>query len=174
MQTLPQLVRKYLQGRAAFEEGLRAPLLVWEAATVSGQSADEAYWERTGSGSGGGGQKTPSSTGPVIFTVEKSQSKANAFALGVTVGRVATNDVVIDDESVSRFHAFIQRDERRGIWTLSDAESRNGSFVGDVRAQGSERLTIADGSVVRFGKVSMRFMLPATFLKWVEAQLGKK
>src|SRR5689334_10029496 len=40
---------------------------------------------------------------PIVFPVVKNQE--NAFGRGITVGRTGNNDVVLDDGTVSRFHA---------------------------------------------------------------------
>ena len=49
----------------------------------------------------------------------------------VTIGRVATNDIVVDEEGVSRRHALI-RGGPDGYW-ISDMGSRNGTFVNRKR-----------------------------------------
>src|SRR3712207_3012192 len=66
---------------------------------------------------------------PIVFPVVKNQE--NAFGRGITVGRTGNNDVVLDDGTVSRFHAWFQR-ETDGRYTLTDAGSKNGSFVAGV------------------------------------------
>ena len=56
---------------------------------------------------------------PLAAVIEKS--KDNAFQRRVTVGRTANNDIVLEDASVSRFHAWFQDDAgnlglvRRGL-----------------------------------------------------------
>ena len=45
----------------------------------------------------------------------------------VTLGRAAGNDLVIDDERVSRHHATLECDN--GQWRISDLGSRNGTWV---------------------------------------------
>ena len=49
----------------------------------------------------------------------------------VTIGRGAKNDIVINDKlcSISSFHAAISWHEEKKAWYLSDANSRNGSFL---------------------------------------------
>ena len=69
---------------------------------------------------------------PIVFPVVKNQE--NAFGRGITVGRTGNNDVVLDDGTVSRFHAWFQR-EPDGSYTVTDAGSKNGSFVTGVRLQ---------------------------------------
>lgn len=44
-----------------------------------------------------------------------------------SVGRVAGNDIVLDDDRVSRIHAILER--RGGGWCVRDLASRNGTFV---------------------------------------------
>jgi hypothetical protein len=49
----------------------------------------------------------------------------------LTVGRHPACDVVLDDPSVSRWHARLRF--RDGTWMLQDLDSRNGTWVNDVR-----------------------------------------
>jgi len=67
---------------------------------------------------------------PYAYPLEK-RARANAFALMVTVGRAANNDIVIPDPSVSKFHASLARDEA-GRWTITDW-STNGTWVDGER-----------------------------------------
>ena len=55
----------------------------------------------------------------------------SAFAFGVTIGRTENNDVVLRNEDVSRFHAYVQT--AKGGYTLADADSKNGTFIDGVR-----------------------------------------
>ncbi len=48
-----------------------------------------------------------------------------SFADRITIGRTPNNDVVIDDSSVSRFHAYVRR--AGDAWSVADAGSKNGS-----------------------------------------------
>jgi pSer/pThr/pTyr-binding forkhead associated (FHA) protein len=51
----------------------------------------------------------------------------------ITVGRTENNDLVIPDEQVSKFHAFFRLVGDRV--ELTDAGSRNGTFVGSRRLE---------------------------------------
>ncbi len=133
--TLNQLAVRYFSQRAAFEAQLQAPVLVWEAPARAGDPGaqdelDEGSWAST---TAGGPMSRPRAGETLVFSVEKVNAKANAFAMGITVGRVDTNDVVVDDASVSRFHAYLQFDARKKTWSLTDADSKNGTFVGTDR-----------------------------------------
>jgi VWFA-related protein len=71
----------------------------------------------------------------------------------VTVGRAGTNDVVIDDGTISRQHATIKWED--DTFRVYDLGSSNGTFVGDQRVRAPVELV--DGSNVRFGAVELAF-----------------
>ena len=50
----------------------------------------------------------------------------------ITIGKAQSNDFVINNPHVSRFHARLIEDET-GCWILEDLESANGSFVNGVQ-----------------------------------------
>lgn len=66
---------------------------------------------------------------------------------GLTLGRSADNQLVIEDDDVSRFHAALQYDNG-SLW-LRDVGSRNGVYVNDKRLGGHKDLRAGD--VVRMG-----------------------
>jgi pSer/pThr/pTyr-binding forkhead associated (FHA) protein len=106
---------------------------------------------------------------PVVFSVVKNQE--NAFGRGITVGRTGNNDVVLDDGTVSRFHAWFQR-ETDGRFILTDAGSKNGSFVGGVRLTPRRPIPVSDGTRLRFGQVEVTFYLASGFTKVLARRSG--
>ncbi|MCX7428438.1 MAG: sigma 54-interacting transcriptional regulator [Planctomycetia bacterium] len=72
----------------------------------------------------------------------------------VTIGRAATNQIVIKDDRCSRNHAEIFMSA--GQWTLRDLESRNGTMVGDQQIQGDWTLQPTD--VIRVGRSQLVFV----------------
>ncbi|MBN2024796.1 MAG: sigma 54-interacting transcriptional regulator [Pirellulales bacterium] len=72
----------------------------------------------------------------------------------VTIGRAATNQIVVKDDRCSRNHAEIFSSE--GQWTLRDLDSRNGTMVGDQRVTGDWVLRPAD--VIRVGRSQLVFV----------------
>jgi pSer/pThr/pTyr-binding forkhead associated (FHA) protein len=74
-----------------------------------------------------------------------------------TVGRGTDCDLVLDDDSVSRHHAELYRDQR-GLYRLKDLESANGSFIDGQRAE--EGQLIPEGAKLRFGDVELLFWKP--------------
>lgn len=71
----------------------------------------------------------------------------------VSVGRTATSSIQYDpdqDDLVSRQHAVITRDENDPtVYTVTDLDSRNGTFVNKQRIIGLARLV--PGDIVQFG-----------------------
>lgn len=143
------------------------PALVCEA--PPGTSRESGHWEMTASGQV---PSRPTASEPLVLPVEKVPGLKNPFAMGITVGRVETNDIVVDDGSVSRFHAWLQRDERTGQWALTDAESKNGTWVDGRQAGPRERVVLRDGAVLKFGDVSLTFMLPERLAAFVEQRFS--
>jgi hypothetical protein len=74
------------------------------------------------------------------------------------VGRAADCDVVLDDDSVSRRHALLARDER-GFYRVCDLDSGNGTFL-DGKEIGKEPVLVPAGARLRFGEVELVFCRP--------------
>lgn len=72
----------------------------------------------------------------------------------VRIGRHPDNEVQIDNMSVSRFHCTLTRDAR-GVWSMVDEGSHNGTFVNGARAP---RRDLRDGDSLGIGQfvVSVR------------------
>jgi FHA domain/Domain of unknown function (DUF1707) len=66
-----------------------------------------------------------------------------------TIGRDARNDLAIDDMTVSRIHARLERTPAG--WVLKDLSSTNGTRVNGWRVRG--QVTVHAGDVVRFGDI---------------------
>lgn len=162
-QGLSVLARQLIVDRSGTTATLKAPVLVWEAPPSS--SHDSGHWMMTDAGQS---LNRPRAGEPLLFTVEKVVGRMNPFAMGVTVGRVDSNDIVVDDGSVSRFHAFLQYDERTDAWSLTDADSKNGTWVDGVKAEAKKRVALQDGAEVRFGEAKMVFLLPASLLRFID------
>ena len=67
---------------------------------------------------------------PLVLPLRKVQS---TFPSMITIGRTENNDLVVPDEQVSKFHAFFRLVGERV--EISDAGSRNGTFVGGRRIE---------------------------------------
>ncbi|MFO0903047.1 MAG: sigma 54-interacting transcriptional regulator [Pirellulales bacterium] len=72
----------------------------------------------------------------------------------VTIGRTATNQIVIKDERCSRYHAEIFLTQ--GEWVLRDLDSRNGSLINGQRVKGDSILK--PGDIITIAHIQMAFV----------------
>lgn len=136
------------------------PLLIWE------MPGKEEHQFLLGTQTGVITDK-PRSGEPLVFEVKKSD-KQNAFPMGVTIGRTDNNDIVIDDNSVSRFHAYLQKDLRTHQWKLVDAESKNGTWLGSTRLLANHGEPVDDQSRVKVGDIELLFLEPDSFFEYLK------
>lgn len=162
---LSQHGRQFLTDAEGFRTSHQVPVLVWEAGAAS--RTDPKLVLDTRAGFVG---SRPRSGDPLVFEVFKSTKKANAFAMGITLGRTETNDLPVDDDSVSRFHAWLESDGRE--WRLVDAESRNGTWLGALKLSPRKPEALPDGGRIRLGNVELVFMLPRTFCVYLERMMN--
>ncbi len=76
-------------------------------------------------------QSAPAPAATLVEQRPDGRGRRIALSGGVlTIGRAADNDLVLDDQRVSRHHARLQG--RRGMLVLTDLDSANGSRVNSV------------------------------------------
>jgi hypothetical protein len=150
----PKKVASRLKGR---------PVLLFEPPLFeeSKDDQDEDFRFHTSSGEAAISPRTGEA---VVAVVEKT--KDNAFQRRVTIGRTSNNDIVLDDISVSRFHAWLEPDAR-GHWVLADAQSRNGTTVDGLRVEPKAAVAVRDGTIVRVGHVALKFYSASGFLAYL-------
>jgi hypothetical protein len=73
----------------------------------------------------------------------------------VTIGREDTNDIVLDDDEVSRFHCGIVADGKDAF--LEDYCSTNGVELNGSRIQSGQTVRLSDGDKLVIGSYAMRF-----------------
>lgn len=98
--------------------------------------------------------------GPAIQTADLVLTDGRTVDLGsagLRIGRHPENDIVIDEQNVSRFHAQIIPDDDQ--WIVLDNRSTNGTRVNDQRIGGNGRtdVVLTDGDVVTVGPASLTF-----------------
>ncbi len=81
------------------------------------------------------------------------KSTAKDFIEICSVGRSSTNDLSIDDSSVSRTHAIIGCIPGKGV-AIKDARSSNGTYV-DGKKVGSHIASLTKAKTVKFGEVTL-------------------
>jgi len=74
----------------------------------------------------------------------------------VSVGRVADNEIALNDSSVSKIHAAVTMNQE-GTLLVADTGSTNGTFINGRRIVYGEARQIEAGDVVGFGDVEVRF-----------------
>jgi hypothetical protein len=83
---------------------------------------------------------------------------ANAFAFMITLGRTANNDIAIEDEAVSKFHASFANEN--GTWTIAD-RSRHGTWVDGQRLEAKSPTPLRSGALILLADaVPLRFYTP--------------
>jgi Ca-activated chloride channel family protein len=93
-----------------------------------------------------------SGAAPTLVTWNQQSLTLNADL--VRVGRAADNDIVIDEEPVSRYHCQIVRDG--DSLYLEDLGSINGTFANGGKVQGRFRLSVGD--IVTVGACLFNFL----------------
>ncbi|NOX63947.1 MAG: FHA domain-containing protein [Chloroflexi bacterium] len=88
------------------------------------------------------------------FIIDENGYRYPVTAPGLSLGRAGDNDVVLNDEKVSRRHASIQVRHDR-LW-LYDRGSSNGTFVNDERVSVEEPRLLQSGDVIRLGQSQLR------------------
>ena len=100
---------------------------------------------------------------PLVLPLRKVQS---TFPSMITVGRTDNNDLVVADEQVSKFHAFFRLVGERV--ELSDAGSRNGTFVGGRRLESrGASVTVQPGARIAFGAIELRMFDARGCWEWL-------
>lgn len=77
----------------------------------------------------------PASAGPSLLVVIDGPLAGTSIPLSntpITLGRAASNTVVLDDEFVSSHHARVYRDPTTDSWAIEDLKSTNGTVVNGV------------------------------------------
>ena len=74
----------------------------------------------------------------------------------LSVGRTVSNDLVIDDASVSKIHASLVMDSEANL-SVADTGSTNGTFVNGERIPYGKALSLKPADRVKFGMVDVVF-----------------
>ena len=99
----------------------------------------------------------------LVFPI-RAAGRAGAGSF-VSIGRTDSNDIIINDVSVSKFHAFC-RVTPEGAVAILDSGSSNGTYVNGIAVPkhgGGEPVHLSPGDSVRLGSVRLSFLPLAPF-----------
>jgi adenylate cyclase len=88
----------------------------------------------------------------VLYEADGRSQVFNLVEDEASIGRSTDNDIVLNDFSVSRRHAYLRRE--KGVWVLHDNQSTNGIRVNDRQVP---RAAVADGDNATIGTFQLRF-----------------
>jgi pSer/pThr/pTyr-binding forkhead associated (FHA) protein len=94
---------------------------------------------------------------PTRLVIKRGPDAGTGFPVTApctTIGRHRDCDVVLDDCTVSRYHAELHH--HGGRYTIADAGSLNGTYL---NRQPVDRAELADGDEIWIGKFHLRFQL---------------
>ena len=89
------------------------------------------------------------------LVIERDDGKSSEYIFdqnNIAVGAMEDNDLVIDDDTASRYHCRIYQDDDH--YLLQDLDSTNGTFVNRVRIK---EAYLKPGCTVTVGKTDVRF-----------------
>jgi pSer/pThr/pTyr-binding forkhead associated (FHA) protein len=89
----------------------------------------------------------------IVFTIPEVR---RAVQRRFTLGRASDNDLVIVHDTVSKLHAYLENTNGSQEWALSDAGSRNGTWIGNERLPvGGPSREVRPGMCLRLGEVTL-------------------
>lgn len=71
-----------------------------------------------------------------------------------SIGKSKSNDIVLPQEDISRFHAVIAKKQKE--WVITDTFSKTGVLVNDEKVEG--QTVIEDGDVITIGTIPLKFL----------------
>jgi len=116
-----------------------------------GETAPSQLPDETGTKHPSGIYRFLSVSGPLAFSVDLKDFKKGGSP--VTIGRGSDNIVVLDDQSISKFHATLAFDSE-GNLILADCGSTNGTSINGQTVEGRGRVAVGD--LLGFGDIRLR------------------
>ncbi len=99
-----------------------------------------------------------------LMPLRKRPAAQRPFQERIAVGRAPNNDIVLRHASVSKFHAWFERDTD-GVFYLHDAGSKNFTTVNEHKLDPRTPLRLEAGDEILFGSVETTLWRPESVLK---------
>lgn len=99
------------------------------------------------------GRDLPEAVSLELYPLAKKPGAS--FPDRITIGRTPNNDIVINDTSISRLHAYLRRSGDG--WVVADAGSKNGSWLKGAALDARKEHDIESRAVLRLGEVDVTF-----------------
>jgi hypothetical protein len=101
------------------------------------------------------GRRLRTTRSPLLALIEQPDSGQEfaVYSPAYRIGRAADNDLHLDNDSVSAYHAEL-RQRRDGVFSISDLDSTNGVWVNSKQVSSQ---TLRDGDLLELGEVRLRF-----------------
>lgn len=150
----------FLFGREVLEEEFRFSTLVTDEKLLSEVPRDSS----AGATPNAAGQNYGGSPGTDVFRIRhwvisvkkpaESPSQDRIF-----LGRSETNDLCVPHKTVSKLHAYFQRDVTPTLkWSVVDTGSANGTKHNGLRVPPRAKVAILDGDTLVFGRCVFQWM----------------
>ena len=98
----------------------------------------------------------------VVLRVTKSDT--NLFEGMINLGRANNNDIILDASGASKFHAYISRDPNTEKYFITDANSKNGTFLNREPIRPYAPSVVKDDDRLCFaGQLEFTFYTPKRF-----------
>ena len=99
----------------------------------------------------------------LVIPIVKAEGRPFPDRIGV--GRTRNADITLPFNEISKYHAYFSNDGES--WTLSDAESSNGTFIDGERLRPITPMALKDGALVAFGARLFLYRAPQKFYDWL-------
>ena len=93
-----------------------------------------------------------------VFPVKKTEN--NPFSSKIIIGRTATQDIIIDSSSISKFHAYFEIKE--GKYLFYDKGSTNGSKLNNMELEASMSVMVRNNDIISLASLNYTFYYAET------------
>lgn len=157
----------FLFGREVLEEEFRFSTLVTDESSVDVPKALQAASNSANTETSPIGVPAPPGVGGAgtdVFRIRHwvivvKKPAAAPVQDRIFLGRSETNDICVPHKTVSKLHAYFQRDPTLSTkWQIVDTGSANGTKHNGMRIPPRAKATIVDGDTICFGRCVFQWM----------------